>query len=558
MNIKLNLATAVRLLITAVVAAASGVDQAARSVAGQISGEYMRDLVAKLSADELEGRGTAAPGGEKAGDFLAAELKALGYEPAGPDGAWKQSFDIIGIKGNVPKEWSFKSKDGKPLVLKYWDQYLAGSGAQSAHAELKDAEVVFVGYGIQAPEYKWDDFKGMDLKGKVLIMLNNDPDWDPKLFAGNTRLYYGRYSYKYESAARQGAAAALVIHTTPSAGYPFQVLQSGAAGEQFELPATGEPLLQIKGWITEDGARQLAAFGGQDLAKLMEAARSPGFKPVSLGVSTSFAIESEVQKRQTFNVYGLLRGSDPVLREEVVIYSAHHDHLGISTPDAEGDAIYNGAMDNASGMAQLFAIAKAFKALPTPPRRSIMILFVGAEERGLLGSRYFAEHPTFAPGRIAANMNYDGGTIWGPTRDIIFIGKGKSTLDPILERYAGEQKRVVTPDQFPDRGFYYRSDQFSFARIGVPAMYLDSGTDVIGKPEGWGKEKAEEYTAKCYHQPCDELGDDWNFDGMVQDAALGFFVGLEVANADAMPEWVPGDEFEATRKAALKALPKSP
>jgi Zn-dependent M28 family amino/carboxypeptidase len=250
-------------------------------------------------------------------------------------------------------------------------------------------------------------------------------------------------------------------------------------------------------------------------------------------------------------VYGLLEGSDAALGREVVVYTAHHDHLGIGRPDDRGDTIYNGALDNATGMAQVLAVAKAFKALPVPPRRSVLVLFVAAEEQGLLGSQYYAAHPTFPPGKIAANINYDGGNIWGPTRDVTFVGKGKSTLDQIVEQIAARQDRTVKPDQFPDRGFFYRSDQFNFAKIGVPALYLDGGTDFIGRPAGWGKAQVEAFEEHNYHQPSDELQADWNFDGMVQDVQLGFWTGLIVANADRMPAWNAGDEFEAARKAAV-------
>ncbi len=352
--------------------------------------------------------------------------------------------------------------------------------------------MVFVGYGIQAPEFGWDDFKGQDLKGKVLLMLNNDPDWDPQLFGGDTRLYYGRWSYKYESAARQGAAGAIIIHTTPSAGYPFQVVQSSWSGEQVELPAADEPRIQVKGWLTEDASRELAKLAGQDLDQLVQAAKSKDFKPVSLGVTTSFDFKNKLNRSSTANVYGVLKGSDPKLSEEYVIYTAHHDHLGVGEPNAEGDKIYNGAMDNASGVAQVLAIGKAFKAMPQPPKRSIMLLLVAAEEQGLLGSKYYAEHPTVPPGKIAANINIDGGNIFGRAKDIVYVGKGKSTIDDYVDAIAPMQGRVVTPDQFPDRGFFYRSDQFNFAKIGVPALYLDAGTDFIGKPAGWGKEQHAE------------------------------------------------------------------
>ncbi|MBI2993202.1 MAG: M28 family peptidase [Gammaproteobacteria bacterium] len=540
--------------MTAMIALTPGVRAEDTSAAKQITADYMRAQVAKLSADEFEGRGTAAPGGEKAGDYLIEQLKSLGYEPAAGANGWKQPFDIIGIKSAVPEQWVFSHGD-RNLPLKRYEEFLASSGVQKPQSTIKNAEVVFVGYGIQAPEFQWDDFKGQNLKGKVLLMLNNDPDWDPQLFAGNTRLYYGRWTYKYESAARQGAAGAIVIHTTPSAGYPFQVLQASSESEKFELPAKkDEPRVQVEAWVTEDAAKELVALAGQELGQLVEAAKKRDFAPVPLGIRTSMSFANEVSQKTSFNVFGLLRGSDPALRDEAVIYTAHHDHLGIATPDAEGDNIYNGALDNGAGMAQLLAIAKAFKALPAPPRRSILILFVGAEEQNLLGSEYFATHPTLPAGKIAANINYDGGNIWGRARDIAFIGKGKSTLDAIVERHAALQGRAVKPDQYPDRGHFYRSDQFNFARIGVPALYLDIGTEFIGRPAGWGQDRIEEFENERYHQPSDEIDDGWNFDGMIDDARLGFYVGLEIANADELPAWVPGDEFEAARKAALAAV----
>jgi Zn-dependent M28 family amino/carboxypeptidase len=519
----------------------------------QITADVLRNQIAKLASDEFEGRGPATPGDTKTRDYLVDQLKQMGYAPGGADGGYQQTFDIVGITADMPKQWTFKH-GGKSVALKWWDQYIAGSGVQADHGSIKDAELVFVGYGIQAPEFGWDDFKGQNLKGKVLVMLNNDPDWDPNLFAGNTRLYYGRWVYKYESAARQGAAGAIIIHTTPSAGYPFQVVQTSWSGEQFELPAESEPRIQARAWVTEDAARALMTLAGKDLAKLTESARSKDFVPVPLGIRTSFEFKNKLNRSTTANVYGVLKGSDPKLNTEYVIYSAHHDHLGVGEPDATGDRIYNGAMDNASGVAQVLAIGKALKAMPQPPRRSVMLLFVAAEEQGLLGSQYFAAHPTVEPGLIAADVNYDGGNIWGRARDVVYVGKGKSSLDAIVESAAKAQGRTVTADQFPDRGHFYRSDQFSFAKIGVPAVYLDTGTDFIGKPAGWGKEQLEAYEAKSYHQPSDELGDNWNFDGMIEDAQLGLTVGVNVANADEMPNWVPGDEFEATRKKALGSL----
>jgi Zn-dependent M28 family amino/carboxypeptidase len=522
----------------------------AKSAAAQITADYLREQITKISSDEFEGRAPATPGDEKARDYLVEQMKAIGFEPGGVNGEWQQTFDVVGVTPAMPKEWTFK-RGGKSMSFKWWDQYIAGSGVQDEKASIKNAELVFVGYGIQAPEYGWDDFKGQDLKGKVLLMLNNDPDWSPELFAGNTRLYYGRWSYKYESAARQGAAGAIIIHTTPSAGYPFQVVQSSWSGEQVELPAAGEPRIQAKGWLTQEASRELVRFAGQDLDKLVESAKSKDFQPVALGVTTSLAFTNKINRSSTGNVYGVLKGSDPQLSDEYVIYSAHHDHLGVGEADDSGDTIFNGAMDNASGVAQLLAIGKAFEALPTPPKRSVMLLLVAAEEQGLLGSKYYAAHPTVAPGKIAANINYDGGNIWGRAKDIVYVGKGKSALDDYVNAIAKLQGRTVTADQYPDRGYFYRSDQFSFAKIGVPALYLDTGTDFIGKPADWGRQQHAEYEEKHYHQQSDEINDSWNYDGMIEDAQLGFYVGVNVANADAMPTWTPGDEFEAARKEAL-------
>jgi Zn-dependent M28 family amino/carboxypeptidase len=527
-------------------------EQAAKTY---ITRDALAASVRFLASDELEGRGPGSRGDQLARLYLATQLEGLGYEPAFANGQWQQPFDVVGIKAQMPPTWSFEASHTR-VDLKWSDDYIAVSGQQNDKVSVDDAELVFVGYGIQAPEYKWDDFKSVNLKGKILVMLNNDPDWDPKLFAGKRRLYYGRWVYKYESAARQGAAGAIIIHTTPSAGYPWQVVQSSWGGEQFELPPAGEPRMQIKGWTTEAATRQLFTAAGQNLDKLMTAAKSRSFKPVPLGIRTSVAFTNKLSRVQTGNVGGLLRGSDPKLADEVVIYSAHHDHFGIGEPDSTGDRIYHGAVDNASGCSQVLAMARAFVSLPERPRRSILVLFVGGEERNLLGSAYYAQHPTFPAGKIAGNVNYDGGNIFGRTRDVTLVSAGKSSIDRIAEGVAQRQGRVVKPDQFPDRGYYYRSDQFAFAKIGVPALYFEAGTDFVGRPAGWGKQKLEEWEDKQYHQPGDKLDASWNFDGMIEDAQLGLFSGWLIAQADQMQSWNPGDEFEAARKSALGEVSK--
>jgi len=526
-----------------------GEDQAA----GRIDRGTLEAPIKFLADDLLEGRGPATRGDKLARLYLASRLEGMGYEPGGPGGSWEQPFEIVGVKAKMPDAWTFRA-GGKAVDLRRWDDYIATSGVQKEKAAIANAELVFVGYGIQAPEYKWDDYKGADLKGKVLVMMNNDPDWDPNLFAGKTRLYYGRWTYKYESAARQGAAGAIIIHTTPSAGYPWQVVQTSWSGEKFSLPAAGEPEIQIAGWATEDSVRRLLAAAGHDLDKLVAQARGRDFRPVPLSITTSLTLENQVSHAQTANVAGLLRGGDPRLRGEVVVYSAHHDHFGIGTPDKTGDRIYHGANDNASGCAQLLAIAKAFAALPERPRRSVLFLFVGVEEQGLLGSEYYAKHPTFPAGKIAANVNYDEGDIWGRTTDLTSVAFGKSaTLDRLVAALAAKQGRTVVADPFPDRGHFYRSDQFNFAKIGVPAVYLNPGTSFRGRPPGWGKAAIETWEATQYHQPSDRLTPDWNFDGMIEDAQLGFRLGIALAQSDRMPTWNRGDEFEAARQRALAA-----
>lgn len=550
-------ALAVALSATAFAAVSTEVPDTVASVAkAQITPATLRAPIRILASDEFEGRGPATRGDALARLYLSTELETLGLKPGGENGGWEQPFDIVGVKAKLPASWEFTGKGGT-TSLKLGDEYIAGSGVQTPTAAIENAPLLFVGYGIEAPEYQWNDFKGADVKGKVLVMLNNDPDWDPKLFGGETRLYYGRWTYKYESAARHGAAGVIIVHTTPSAGYPWQVVQSSWGGTQFELPAENEPRIQLKGWATEDAARRLVKAGGADLDALVKQAKSRNFKPVPLNLRTSIRFENEVSRVRTANVAGLLPGSDPKLKDEVVIYSAHHDHFGIGEPDKAGDRIYNGAEDNAAGCAQVLAIARALAALPERPRRSVLFLFVAGEEQGLLGSRYYSLHPTFAPGRIAANINYDGGNFLGRTRDLTQVGAGKSSLDALARALVEKQGRKLVPDQNPDKGYYYRSDQFSFAKIGVPALYFDEGTDYIGKPAGWGKQQHEQWTEHIYHQPSDELTDEWVFDGMIEDAMIGFEAGWLIAQADEMPVWNKGDEFEAARKAAIEASGRS-
>ena len=519
-----------------------------------IQPELLREAVTRLAADEMEGRGPGTDGDRRARAYLAQRLQEAGYRAAFAGESWEQPFSIVGVTTELPQRWSFHTDRGREISFARWEEYMGAAGRQRPETVITDAEVVFVGYGIQAPEEDWDDFKGVDLEGKMLLMLNDDPEWDPALFAGERKLYYGRWTYKYESAARQGAAGAIIIHTTPSAGYPWQVVQTSWNGEQFEVPVGDEPRVGFQAWLTEEAARRLVEAGGHDLDTLVDQARSRDFRPVSLGLSTSLDLKSTIRRTETANVAGILRGSDPELADEVVVLSAHHDHFGIGEPDDRGDRIYNGALDNGVAMAEALAVAEAFAALGDPPRRSVMFLFFAAEEQGLLGSKYFAANPTVPPGKIAANINFELGNIWGRTRDVKIFGKGKSTLEDLLAAAAASQGRYVTEEKTLRAGWYYRSDQFNFARIGVPAIWFKSGTDFIDRPTGWGEERHAEWIETTYHQPTDEVEDSWNYEGLVEDARLAFTLALTVAGADQMPTWYPGDEFEDERQKALQEL----
>lgn len=512
-----------------------------------ITDSSLRGHIRFLASDLLEGRGPGSRGDELAQQYIASQFETLGLLAAAPQGGWFQSVPLVGVTTHAPDTLRFATSDNA-LELKRHDDFIVGSGKPTETAGFENSEVVFVGYGIVAPEYDWNDYKGMDVRGKVLLMMNNDPADDPTRFAGVTRLYYGRWDYKYEMAARLGAAGALIIHTTESAGYPYQVVQTSWTGEEFELRDRQGPRTEIKGWLTEDAAKRVVSLAGQDLDSLRNAAQRPDFQPVSLG-HVSLAVKNDVRQRDTGNVIGLLRGSDPQLSQQYVIYMAHHDHIGLAEArDENGDNIYNGAVDNASGVASLLSIARAYASLPEAPKRSILFVTVGAEEQGLLGSAYFAANPPVPAGKIAAVINMDGINILGPTRDVNVIGLGKSNLDPIVERIARWQKRAVVPDQFPDRGYYYRSDQFSLAKIGVPGIYLHSGVEVIGKPEGWGREQKEEWVQTKYHQPSDEYDPAWDLRGAIQDTQLLFYAGWQIAEQPEMPRWNPGDEFEAVRR----------
>lgn len=516
----------------------------------------IRADVVFLADDLLEGRGPGTRGDLLAQKYIESQFKLLGLKPAAADGGWTQDVPLLGVTTRPPKTLTFKKGD-QSLEIKNHDDYIVTCGTGVEEAKIIDAEVVFVGYGMQAPEYNWDDFKDVDVRGKVLLCLNNDPADDPDIFAGRTRLYYGRWDYKYAKAAEMGAAGMLIIHTTPSAGYPYQVVQTSWTGEQMALGGeqTGRALLE--GWLTDEAAGKLTKLAGQDLDQLRASAESRDFRPVPLGTTLSVSMKCRVRARSSANVLGLLPGSDPELSKQWIVFTAHHDHIGMTEArDEKVDNIYNGAVDNASGVGTMLSIARAMARLPESerPKRSILFAAVAAEEQGLLGSEFLARNPPVAAGRLAAVINIDGINILGPTEDVVVIGKGKSDLDKIVARITRWQKRVVVGDQFPDRGYYYRSDQFSLAKVGVPGVYLSSGVHVIGKPDGWGKEQLRQWTENIYHQTSDEYSEDWNLGGAVQDAKLMFYVGLQAANQPNLPAWNQGDEFEAARLEALKAI----
>lgn len=532
-------------------AATAGDSPEIRQAASKITDDVLRAHTKFLASDLLEGRGPATRGDLLAEAYIQAQMESMGLKPGAPERGWIQKVPLVGVKAAFPGPAVFRSERGSAEGVP-GENFVAFSGVQKPAAKIEDAEIVFVGYGIVAPEYQWDDYKDADLSGKVLLVMNNDPESDPSLFAGKTRLWYGRWDYKYLMAAKKGAAGAIIIHTTPSAGYPWHVVKNSWAGEQFELPDDGSPRVRIRMWADDELSRIVAKLGGKDLDRLRASAELRSFKPVPLGVKLSFAITNAIQQKESGNVIGRIPGGDPKLSSEAIVFTAHHDHFGIKPgPRPEDDAIYNGAIDNASGVAAILSVARAFADLRTPPRRTVYFAFVAGEEQGLLGSQYFAKHPPVPVGRIAANINIDEANWFGKTRDISLIGLGKSSLDRDVIAVAKTQGRVVKPDEFPDRGRFYRSDQFNFAKAGVPAAYLKFGTDVIGKPAGYGKEQLESYEKTTYHQPSDEYRDSFDFSGAVEDSRLAFLLGCRVASADEMPRWNKGDEFEAARQKAL-------
>ena len=504
----------------------------------------IRGAVRLLSSDAFEGRGVGSRGDEVTRAYLASEFDRLGLRPMGDGGTFVQPVPILGITTKVDGQLTAKGKNGEARFEAPTD-YTAVAGSPDATAAWNDAEVVFCGYGIEAKDQQWDDWKGQDVRGKVLLVMNDDPSSDPTLFAGTTRLYYGRWTYKFEEAARRGAAGVLLIHTNKSAGYPFQVQQANHGRENFWLPfRDGEATLPIRSWITDEAAKRLCSLGGFDLDQLRASAESRDFRPVPLGVQASIATTNATRELRSGNVLGLLPGSDPARAHETIVVTAHFDHLGIGA-EKRGDPIYNGALDNATGVAALLAIARICVEMEPRPARSILFASVTAEESGLLGSQWLARNLPIAQKDAIANFNVDGLGIWGETRDVEFVGYGKNSLTQLAERVGVAMGMRVKPDSNPELGLFYRSDHFNFARIGVPAAYFKSGSDFVDRPEDRKRMKAS-YTAAHYHQPSDEVADWWNFEAAAKDAQFVLECLLACSQGDA-PQWTKGDEFESLR-----------
>jgi Zn-dependent M28 family amino/carboxypeptidase len=524
-----------------------------------ITGDDLMRHIKVLASDEFEGRGPGTRGEELTVAYLTKEFKRIGLKPGNPDGTYTQKVPLAGFTAQPTA--SFEAA-GKRMDLSFPGEYVAVSRRYVPEVKVENSDVVFVGYGVVAPEYGWDDYKGVDVRGKTVVMLINDPavadprdptKLDEKMFKGRAMTYYGRWTYKYEIASEKGAAACIIVHETGPAGYPYEVVSGSWGRENFDISRADKNIgrVGIESWMRLDKAEELFAAGGQDFDALKRAAARRDFKPVALDAKANFDLKNTLRTIDSQNVIARIEGSDPQLKNEYVVYTAHWDHLG-RDPNLKGDQIFNGALDNASGTAVLLELAEAFTRVKPAPKRSIIFLAVTAEERGLLGAKYYATNPLYPLARTVANINMDGINQWGRTRDIVSVSYGNSTLDDMLAAVAAENKRIVKPDAEPEKGYFYRSDHFEFAKQGVPALYTDSGDEFIGKPAGYGERKREEYTARDYHKVSDEIKPDWDLAGGIEDTRLLATVGYRVAQSMDYPQWKPGTEFKARRDEMMK------
>jgi Zn-dependent M28 family amino/carboxypeptidase len=512
----------------------------------KINPERIRGHVRFLSHDLLEGRGTGQRGGDIAAEYIATQFALYGLKPAGDNGAYLQKVPMVGITPQPETTFSLASSKGAGTDLKPLDDYVAYDQTQQPQSDV-DAEIVYVGYGITAPEYKWDDYKGTDVRGKVLLMLVNEPPSDDvKFFNGKALTYYGRWTYKYEEAARRGALGAILIHQTEMASYPWEVVRNSNSGEKSYLRLDGTPKLKVAAWVQTSVAKQMAESAGMNLEKMMADARSRDFNPVTLPVKLKAHMVSKIRPFESNNVLAMLPGAHAKLRNEAVLYTAHYDHLGIR-PDMPGDNIYNGADDNATGCGILLEVARTYSEAPQRPRRSILFASVTAEEQGLLGSEYLGKHPPIPAGKITLDLNYDDIPPLGSPEDVEVSGAERTNFYPTLEAMAKMFRLAIRPDSRPEAGHYYRSDHFSLARVGIPAFSVNEGTKYKGHDATWGLQQAEEYTSKHYHQPSDEYRPSMDFTGDAVMARFGFALGWEAAAQPKLVGWQKGDEFESAR-----------
>jgi Zn-dependent M28 family amino/carboxypeptidase len=507
----------------------------------RIEAQNIREYTRFLSDDIMEGRAPGSRGGELAARYVAHQFILAGLEPANGE-SYFQDVAMVGIEVKDPITLSFGDRDGRAITPQYGAEFVAWPPDQET-VNFSNLELVFVGYGIRAPEMNWDDYKGQNMNGKVLLMLVNDPpSEDPAFFGGRALTYYGRWTYKFEEAARQGAAGVLLIHTTEMAGYPWQVVESSWSGEQFKLQSHPAGSTLIEGWVQESVGEVLMQSRGLSFSQAVAMAAKPGFQPVPLGLSVSCVMQADRRLVTAPNVIARLPGSDPQLKDEHLLITSHYDHLGIGK-EASGDVIYNGALDNASGTAGLIELSRVLAASPQKPRRSILFAAVTAEEQGLLGSAFYAAHPLVPLSKTAANINFDAINVWGPTSDMVTMGAEHSTLEQAVAMVAGEMNLVISPDPQPEKGSFFRSDQFSLVKVGVPAVFVRYGYRFQGKSQDWGEKLVNSYTEQHYHQPSDEFDPTWSFEGAQQMMEFVRRLVLLIADDEGLPRWKPGSPF---------------